>query len=76
MTEITRVDSVRLSGNQPRKVRGDDGLHRTPVTSIVTWVFERCSTKTPRSLSDTWQYKLAMCSSQVLDCFGGEAWDF
>jgi hypothetical protein len=73
MTEITRVDSVRLSGNQLRNVRGDDGLHGTPV---VTGVLEGCATKTPRILSDTWQYKLAMCSSQVLDCFGGEAWDF
>ena len=74
MTKITKEDSVRSLGNQPRKVRGDDGLHGTPVMPVMTGILERCATKTPTILSDEWKYKLAMSSSQVLDCFSGESW--
>jgi hypothetical protein len=74
MTEITKVDSVRHAGNQPRKEMGDDGLHGTPAMPVVTGILERCATETPRILSDKWKYKLAMSSSQVLDCFSGEFW--
>ena len=73
MTEITKVVSVRPSGNHSMKEMVDDGLHGTPVVPVVTEILERCATKSPRILSDKWKCKLAMCSSQVLDCFSEES---